>query len=434
MTSDMKTISVLGSAGSIGTQTLDVIRANPSRYVVKALGGNSSVDKMAEQAKEFSPEVIAVSNEENAKRLEEMVPAGVEILAGKDALCQVAGLSDITVNAVVGFAGLKITLETLKAGKRLALANKESLIAAAPLVNKVLLENSALLENGDGAELIPIDSEHCAIHQCLRSAATTDLQESKETKKSNTGKTQEETTNENMPEKNMQNMLEKNMTGEIVRHIILTASGGPFRTKTTEELKRVTLAEALNHPTWDMGEKITVDSSTLMNKGLEVIEANALFSIPYEQIKVVIHPQSIIHSMVEFSDGATVAQLSMPDMRLCIGYALEFPDRLKTPFGEIDWAQTTHLDFELPDYEKFPALALAFSAGKRGETAPCVLNASNEVANAAFLQEKIAWADIPKIVEKTLEVHGEVKADELDAIIEEDLKARETAEKLLNKI
>lgn len=385
----MKTISILGSTGSIGTQTLDIVRENPGQYDVVALGGYSSIEAIVEQAKEFAPQVVAISNIENAKKLEGLLPAGIEILAGEDALAEASTLSDIVINAVVGFAGLPVTIETLKAGKRLALANKESLIAAAPLVNKIRKE-----QNKTGTELLPIDSEHCAIHQCLRAS-------------------------------------EFNMSQ--VKNIILTASGGPFRGKSKEELEAVTLKEALNHPTWDMGPKITVDSSTLMNKGLEVIEAHALFGASYDQIKVVTHPQSIVHSMVEFVDGATIAQLSMPDMRLCIGYALEFPERLKTPFGAIDWAELKQLDFELPDFELFPALKLAYEAGKKGNTAPAVLSASNEVANAAFLDEKISWMDIAEIVEKTLESHGDAKVDTIDAIIREDQVARETAEKLVKE-
>lgn len=384
----MKTISILGSTGSIGTQTLDIVRENPGQYEIVALGGNSSVEAIADQAKEFSPQVVAISDEENAKKLSELLPAGVEILTGPTALAEASILSDITVNAVVGFAGLPITIETLKAGKRLALANKESLVAAVPLVNKIRAGQI------DGAEIIPIDSEHCAIHQCLRSS---------------------------------------DFKMDQVKSIILTASGGPFRGRSKEELTEVTLQEALNHPTWNMGPKVTVDSSTLMNKGLEVIEATALFGVSYDQIKVIVHPQSIVHSMVEYIDGATIAQLSMPDMRLCIGYALAFPERLNTPFGEINWSEMKHLDFEMPDIEAFPALQLAYEAGKRGNTAPAVLNASNEVANAAFLAEKISWSNIVEIVEKTLNLHGEVPADDIDAIIEEDKLARKTAEKLVEE-
>lgn len=383
----MKTICILGSTGSIGTQTLDIVRKNPGQYDVVALGANSSVELICEQAKEFAPQVVAVSNTENAKRLGELLPAGIEILAGDTALAEASVLADVVVNAVVGFAGLPVTIETLKAGKRLALANKESLIAAAPLVNKIRAEHA-------DSELIPIDSEHCAIHQCLRAG-------------------------------------DFNM--EQVQNIILTASGGPFRGKSKKELASVTLKEALNHPTWKMGKKITVDSSTLMNKGLEVIEAHALFGVPYDQIQVVVHRQSVVHSMVEYVDGATMAQLSMPDMRMCIGYALEFPERLITPFGRIDWAELGQLDFEPPDLKAFPALGLAYEAGRKGKTAPAVLSASNEVANAAFLDEKISWADIAEIVEKTLNSHDEVEVDDLDAIIRQDELARQTAEKLVVK-
>ena len=278
--------------------------------------------------------------------------------AGAGALASLAEEADVVVNGVVGFAGLPVTLATLEAGRRLALANKESLIAAGPVVQRA--------RRTPGAELVPVDSEHCALHQCLRA----------------------------------------NDVPARVARLVLTASGGPFRGRTAAELAEVTIDDALAHPTWSMGPKITVDSSTLMNKGLEVIEANELFGAPagdagvgigFDQIDVVVHPQSIVHSMVEFTDAATIAQLSLPDMRLPIGYALAFPDRSTTPFGRIDWAALGRLDFEPPDLEAFPCLALAYAAGRAGGTAPAWLSAANEVAVEAFLAGRIAWIQIADV-------------------------------------
>ena len=275
-------VAIAGSSGSIGTQALDVIRAEPDRYEVVALGVGSSADTVIAQAREFRPQVVVVADP--AKRAD--VAAALPGTTVVDDLRVVAELADVVLNAVVGFAGLPVTLATLAAGKRLALANKESLIAAGPVVQP--------LRATPGAELVPVDSEHCAVHQCLRSS--------------------------------------DRPTDEVAR-IVLTASGGPFRGRSADSLADVSVADALAHPTWSMGPKITVDSSTLMNKGLEVIEAHELFGAPYERIEVVVHPQSIVHSMVEFSDGATIAQLSLPDMRLPIGYALAYPERIATPYG-----------------------------------------------------------------------------------------------------
>src|SRR5256714_10252485 len=332
----MRSLAVLGATGSIGTQALDVVRADAESYEVVALGASSSVDLLATQAHEFRPKVVAIADEARRDELESKVPVGTEVIAGPNALAEVSTSADVILNAVVGFAGLSVTLAALGAGRRLALANKESLIAAGPVVQRA--------RSTRGAELIPVDSEHCAVHQCLRAGVASQ-----------------------------------------VERIVLTASGGPFRGRTRDELAGVTVSDALAHPTWNMGPKITVDSSTLMNKGLEVIEAHELFGVGYDDIDVVVHPQSIVHSMVEFSDGATIAQLSLPDMRLPIGYALAYPDRTSTPFGRIDWTQLGHLDFESPDLEAFPCLTLAFEAGRRGETAPARLNAADQGAGAALL-------------------------------------------------
>jgi 1-deoxy-D-xylulose-5-phosphate reductoisomerase len=380
----MRSLAILGATGSIGTQGLDVVRAEPDAYEVIALGASSSVDLLAEQAHEFRPKVVAIADHRRARELETKVPAGTEVVAGPTAFADVSTSADLVLNGVVGFAGLSVTLAALAAGKRLALANKESLIAGGPVVQRV--------RDTPGAELIPVDSEHCAVHQCLRSGDR----------------------------------------GRLNR-IVLTASGGPFRGRTRAELSDVTVDDALAHPTWSMGPKITVDSSTLMNKGLEVIEAHELFGVSYDQIEVVVHPQSVVHSMVEFSDGATIAQLSLPDMRLPIGYALAYPDRIGTPFGRIDWAELRRLDFEAPDLEAFPCLALAYQAGRMGETAPAWLNAANEVAVAAFLDGLISWVAIPDVLKETLDRHDGTKAESADVVIEVDRRARREATQVIEK-
>ena len=337
MTSPVR-VAIAGSSGSIGVQTLDVVRAERDAYEVVALGVSSSVDLLIEQAREFRPRVVAVGDPSRRSDVAaalpdvEVVSSLAEVLGdgvgGRDTL----GV-DVVVNAVVGFAGLPITLNTLAAGRRLALANKESLIAAGPVVRP--------LRATPGAEIVPVDSEHCAVHQCLRATVR---------------------------------------PGVEVSRIVLTASGGPFRGRTLDDLSSVTVDDALAHPTWNMGPKITIDSSTLMNKGLEVIEAHELFDVDYDRIEVVVHPQSIVHSMVEFTDGCTMAQLSLPDMRLPIGYALAHPARIATPFGRIDWSQLSRLDFAEPDRGTFRCLSLAYEAGRRGGTAPAFMSAS--MANA----------------------------------------------------
>jgi len=376
----------MGSTGSIGTQTLDVIAAEAGEYEIVALGASSSVELLVEQAKAVRPEVVAVADEARAAAVADGVPPGTEVLAGPDALALAVAGADVVVNGVVGFAGLPVTLATLEAGKRLALANKESLIAAGPVV--------ARARDTEGAELVPVDSEHCAVHQCLRA----------------------------------------NDNADRLARIVLTASGGPFRGRTRRDLAGVTVEDALAHPTWSMGPKITVDSSTLMNKGLEVIEAHELFGAGYDRIDVVVHPQSVVHSMVEFTDGATIAQLSMPDMRLPIGYALAYPDRIATPFGGIDWSQLGRLDFEPPDLEAFPCLSLAYEAGRAGETAPAWLNAANEVAVAAFLDGHISWVAIADVLKATLDRHDGTRATSVDVVIDMDRRAREAARAVIERI
>lgn len=386
----MVSLSLLGSTGSIGVQTLDVVRAEPGVWDVVALGAGRSIDQVVAQAREFRPSLVVVGDANCVREVEDALP-GTSVASGPSALAEAAAMADVVVNGVVGFAGLPVTLAALEAGRRLALANKESLIAAGPVVQRA--------RRTPGAELLPVDSEHCAVHQCLRANDVF-------------------TTGAGM---------------ERVHRIVLTASGGPFRGRMLKELADVTVEHALAHPTWSMGPKITVDSSTLMNKGLEVIEANELFGLGYDRIEVVIHPQSVIHSMVEYTDGATIAQLSLPDMRLCIGYALAYPDRIATPFGRIDWKELRRLDFEPPDTEAFPCLDLAYAAGRMGETAPALLNAANEVAVQAFLDERIRWTAIPEILETVLGDHDGTEADSLEAVMEIDGKARAAAEHVISR-
>ena len=373
-------IAIAGSSGSIGTQTLDVVRAEAGRYEVVALGVGSSVAVLIAQALEFRPKVVAVADPSRRAEVAAALPFA-EVVAE---FADLVDPADVVVNAVVGFAGLPVTVRTLQAGKRLALANKESLIAAGPVVQP--------LRATPGAELVPVDSEHCAVHQCLRSSAFNDRE---------------------------------------VSRIVLTASGGPFRGRTAAELANVGVDEALAHPTWKMGPKITIDSSTLMNKGLEVIEAHELFGTPYDRIEVVVHPQSVVHSMAEFTDGSTIAQLSMPDMRLPIGYALAFPARIGTAFGRIDWSQLRRLDFEAPDTATFRCLALAYEAGRLGGTAPAWLSAANEVAVDAFLNGRLRWHQIAEVNDAALQRYEPGADQSIDDIIAADARARVVAQEVL---
>jgi 1-deoxy-D-xylulose-5-phosphate reductoisomerase len=371
-------VAIAGSSGSIGTQTLDVVRSEGGAYEVVALGVNSAVETVIAQALEFRPKVVAVADPSRRAEVADALPFA-RVVAD---LAEVVADADVVVNGVVGFAGLAVTIETLRAGKRLALANKESLIAAGPVVQP--------LRSIPGAEIVPVDSEHCAVHQCLRSSVHPN-------------------------------------GGREVSRIVITASGGPFRGKNRGELGDVSVEAASAHPTWKMGPKITIDSSTLMNKGLEVIEAHELFGVGYDEIEVVVHPQSIIHSMVEFTDGATIAQLSLPDMRLPIGYALAYPDRIGTPFGRIDWATLKRLDFEPPDLATFRCLALAYEAGRIGGTAPAWLSAANEVAVEAFLRGRITWLGIPDVSEAVLSRHDGSTPRDVDDVIAADRSARALA-------
>jgi 1-deoxy-D-xylulose-5-phosphate reductoisomerase len=384
-----KTVSIAGSTGSIGTQALDVVRASAGRFEVTALGARSSVTALGAQARDFHPAKVAIADATKADELAGLVPKGTEVLAGEEALAAIANEADIVLNGVVGFAGLPVTLSALRAGHRLALANKESLIAAGPVVQRALLTA--------GAEIVPVDSEHCAVHQCLSG------------------------------------LRQEGNSDRALRRLLLTASGGPFRGKSLQELSEVTVEDALAHPTWKMGPMNTLNSSTLMNKGLEVIEAHLLFGTPYEQIDVVVHPQSVVHSMVETTDGATLAQLSMPDMRLPIGYALSYPERMATAFGAIDWSTLGRLDFEAPDLVTFPCLRLAYEAGQMGGTAPACLNAANEVAVEGFLAGQLRWVDIPLVIEEALARFDPSEPQELEDVLSADGEARALAREALTK-
>lgn len=379
-----RTVAIVGSTGSIGRQALEVVAAAGERFSVEFLGAGSSVELLAEQAAAVRPRAVGIGRAELAGELARRLPPGIEVLAGVDGLVEGASRAETVLNAVVGFAGLSVTIGALRSGRRLALANKESLVAGGPVV-KAAAETP-------GSELVPVDSEHCALHQCLRGGRL----------------------------------------GEVAA-LVVTASGGPFRGRRPEELARVTPEDALAHPTWQMGPKITVDSSTLMNKGLEVIEAHELFDLPYDRISVVVHPQSIVHSMVTFSDGATLAQLSLPDMRLPIGYALGWPERLEVPFGAIDWSTLARLDFSLPDRATFRALDLAYAAGVAGKGAPACLNAANEVAVAAFLAGRISWLDIAAVVEETLAHHDPIELDSIEEVLAVDRAGRRQAEEAVRR-
>jgi 1-deoxy-D-xylulose-5-phosphate reductoisomerase len=381
----VRTVSLMGSTGSVGTQALDVIRTEPERFRVHALAAWRSVEELLAQAAAFGPELVVIGDPARYAEVRDGVPAGTEVMVGEEGMVAAAQSADVVLNAVVGFAGLPVTMAALESGKRLALANKESLIAGAPVVQKA--------RRTPGAEIVPVDSEHCAVHQCLAAVhAATD-----------------------------------------VARLLLTASGGPFRGWSAERLGSVTVADALAHPTWSMGPKITIDSSTLMNKGLEVIEAHELFGVGYDRIDIVVHPQSIVHSMVELRDGSTLAQLSNPDMRLPIGYALGWPDRVATPFGALDWSGTQSLTFEPPDRTVFRCIDLAYEAGRHGGSAPAWLSAANEVAVEAFLGNGLSWGGIADVVAETMDGWVDDQVDEVDAVLAADAEARARARLALDR-
>lgn len=373
-------VAVLGSTGSIGTNTLQVIERLSQRFHVVALTAGRNVRLLVEQARRFRPRYVALATREGAAAAREALGAGVRVGWGPEGLVEAAVLAeaDIVVTAVVGAVGIRATVAALRAGKRVALANKESLVAAGELVTQAAAAG--------GGEIVPIDSEHSALHQCLRGEEPAS-----------------------------------------VSRLWLTASGGPFRTWSLERMKSVRPEEALQHPTWRMGGKITIDSATLMNKGLEVLEAHWLFGMPLEQIEVVVHPQSIVHSMVEFVDGSVVAQMAPPDMKGPIQYALCYPQREKNRFGTLALTKLGTLTFEPPDTERFPALQLAYEAGRMGGTAPAALSAANEVAVSAFLEGRIGFLDIARCVEEVLRRHRPVSADTLESVLAADAWARAAA-------
>jgi 1-deoxy-D-xylulose-5-phosphate reductoisomerase len=381
----MKSLAVMGSTGSIGRQTLDVVRQWPEIFAVGVLAAHSNVDLMVQQVREFHPKVVALYDEFAAKELRALLDPGVAVVAGEELLDSVSE-ADIVINGVTGFAGIQVTARALAAGRRLGLANKESLIAAGDLVLSLLV---------DDGELIPVDSEHSAIFQLLGRS--------------------------------------RRIPAALSR-LVITASGGPFRQASAADLAAVSVEEALAHPTWSMGPKISVDSSTLFNKGLEVIEAHYLFGVDYERITVVVHPESLVHSMVELSDGTTLAQLSMPDMRLPISLALFHPDRSPDAFGAMSWSGGVSLTFEEVDHDRFPALKLAFDAGRTAGGAPCWMNAANEVAVEAFLSERVRWSEIYQVVAATMDRYDASSPMSIDEVIELDQRARSVAAQIVEVI
>jgi 1-deoxy-D-xylulose-5-phosphate reductoisomerase len=385
-------IAILGSTGSIGVNTLDVIRAHPDRFKVVALTAGKQIDRLAEQCVEFKPAIAVVSDADDAARLESQLRQKnitTQVLYGSASLVVAATDSgcDTVMAAIVGAAGLVPALAAAKAGKRVLLANKEALVMSGNLFMQAM--------NTGGGELLPIDSEHNAIFQCLPNNFTQDS--------------------------SSQNAY----LG--VEELWLTASGGPFRNTPLDQLDNITPEQACAHPNWVMGRKISVDSATMMNKGLEVIEAFWLFGLPLEKIKVLIHPQSVVHSMVRYRDGSVLAQLGQPDMRTPIAYGLAWPDRITAGVAPLSLTQLTNLSFSEPDVSRFPCLSLAFAAAQSGGTAPAVLNAANEIAVAAFLEEGLPYLQIPVIVEKTLNAIATSKADSLEVILHIDAQARKVA-------
>ena len=379
----VKQLCILGSTGSIGTQTLDVVRAYPERYGVYALCANRSIDLLVAQAKEFHPEVVCIADESLYEALSSQLSAihfEGKVWTGADAIAEVVtmGSVDIVVAAMVGYAGLRPTIEAIKAGKTIALANKETLVVAGEIICELALQHHA--------PILPVDSEHSAIFQSLVGEDRSEIEK-----------------------------------------ILLTASGGPFRTFTREQMATVTAADALKHPNWEMGAKITIDSASMMNKGFEVIEAKWLFGVPVEKIEVLVHPQSIVHSAVQFTDGAIKAQLGAPDMRLPIQYALSFPERLASDFPRADLFALKNLTFEKPDLERFPNLGLAYEAMRRGGNIPCVLNAANEVANLAFRENRCGFLQMSDIISETMTKAAFIAKPTYEDYVATDLEARKIA-------
>ena len=384
----IKNISILGSTGSIGNSALDVISLFPERFKVVGLTAGENIDKLEAQIRRFKPSVVSLSNEKSAKELRERCGnLKVDILSGVEGLIRVSTLTEaeIIVSAIAGSAGLIPTFSAVKAGKTIALANKETMVMAGEIITKEANER--------GVKILPIDSEHSAIFQAMRGGRW-----------------------------------------EEIHKIILTASGGPFLKTSSEERKRATVKDALKHPNWNMGTKITIDSATLMNKGLEVIEARWLFDVSVNQIEVLIHPQSIVHSMVEFRDGAVIAQMGIPDMRIPIAYALTYTERLDLVMPRLDLTKIGVLTFENPDMKKFPCLSHAYDAIRQGGTMPAVLNSSNEVAVRAFLQKRIGFLDIERIVQETMEIHETRHTYTIEDVLMADSWAREKAERNVSRI
>jgi 1-deoxy-D-xylulose-5-phosphate reductoisomerase len=376
----MKRITLLGSTGSIGTQTLDIVAEYPEKFQVVGMTAGGNIDLLAKQIRQFQPEIVAIANHHKLAELKDAI-ADLAIkpilLAGAEAIETVAayGDSEVVVTGIVGCAGLLPTIAAIKAGKNIALANKETLIAGGEVVVPLMKKH--------GVKLLPADSEHSAIFQCLQG----------------------------VPEGGL-------------RRIILTASGGAFRDRPTEELASVTVADALKHPNWAMGKKITIDSATLMNKGLEVIEAHYLFGVDYDQIEIVIHPQSIIHSLIELEDTSVLAQLGIPDMRLPLLYSLSYPDRVPTQWERLDLVKCGTLTFRAPDHQKYPCMELAYAAGRAGGTMPAVLNAANEQVVELFLQERVRYVQIADLIKRVCDKHNCVSNPELEDILEADKWAR----------
>ncbi|HEY5508693.1 MAG TPA: 1-deoxy-D-xylulose-5-phosphate reductoisomerase [Paludibacter sp.] len=382
-----KQIAILGSTGSIGTQALEVIADNASLFEVYALTANNNVDLLIQQARRFTPEMVAIGNEKLYNQLKDaLADLPIKVFAGNDSIAQVAEMQpiDIVLTAMVGYSGLKPTMNAIRAGKKIALANKETLVVAGELIYELANENKSAI--------LPVDSEHSAIFQCLVGEGN--------------------------------NPIEK---------LILTASGGPFRTKSMRELEHVTSAQALKHPNWEMGAKITIDSASLMNKGFEIIEAKWLFGVTPDQIEVVVHPQSIIHSMVQFADGSIKAQLGMPDMKLPIQYAFTYPDRLKTNFPRFDFNLCSQFTFEQPDLERFRNLGFAYYAMERGGNMPCILNAANEIVVAAFLKDKIGFLQMSDIIETVMAKAEFVAKPTYEDYVKTDERVRILTSELINK-
>ncbi len=374
-----RSIAILGSTGSIGTQTLQVVEEHPEVFEVYAITANTRVDELIAQARKFMPEAVVIADESKYTKLKEALSdLPIKVYGGYEAICQIVESKpiDIVVTAMVGFSGLRPTINAIKAGKAIALANKETMVVAGELINALAIEHRT--------PILPVDSEHSAIFQCLAGE--------------------------------MHNKVEK---------LILTASGGPFRTFTKEQMEHVTRQQALKHPNWSMGAKITIDSASMMNKGFEVMEAKWLFGVGAEDIEVVVHPQSVIHSMVQFEDGAIKAQLGTPDMRLPIMYALTYPARLSSSFERIDWNTLKELTFEKPNLELFPNLQHAYTALAQGGNIPCVVNAANEICVAAFLEERIKFTDMPKLIERAMEKATYILKPTLDDYLETDREIRE---------